>query len=96
MEVQGGKPLVIIGTVSLVLMGILYIAQVNDAATKGYAVKSLHTKNVALQQECDRLDIQIARLRSIDSVKTREAFLGLRVIAPAAFVRADANMVAVR
>lgn len=108
MDIQGGKfsllkrivrnprVLSVLMAGSMVAFGVLYVAQVNAAATKGYAVRELQQRNVELRHERDRLDIQIAKLRSLHSVKTREAFLGLRLLTPSAFVEVNTNVVAVR
>lgn len=80
----------------MLAFGTLYIAQVNNSATKGYAVRELKERNVELRHERDRLDIQIAKLRSIDSVTARESFLGLKKIEQISFVKTGSNVVAVR
>lgn len=80
----------------MLAFGVLYVGQVNASATKGYAIRELQQRNVELRHERDRLDMQIAKLRSVQSVKTREAFLGLRPLAPSAFVKAPSDTVAVR
>ncbi len=74
----------------------LYIAQVNASATKGYAVRELKEKNGELRHERDRLDIRIARLRSVDSVTARQSFLGLKKIERVTFVKIGSDVVAVR
>lgn len=76
--------------------GTLYVGQVNAAATKGYQIRELQQRNVTLRHERDRLDMQIAKLRSVESVKSREAFLGLQPVGPTAFVQARTDIVAVR
>ena len=80
----------------MLAFGVLYIAQVNNSATKGYAVRELKEKNIELRHERDRLDIKIARLRSIDSVTARESFLGLQKIERTTFVKTGSDVVAVR
>lgn len=107
MEVQGGKNIFIrawknprvISALSVGCMltfGVLYVGQVNSAATKGYAVRELQERNVELRHERDRLDMQIAKLRSLDSVTARESFLGLKKLAPSTFVKTGTDVVAVR
>ncbi len=108
MEVQGGKlsllrrvvknPRVLSALTAgcMIAFGVLYVGQVNAAATKGYAIRELQERNVELRHERDRLDMQIAKLRSVQSVKTREAFLGLHSLAPSAFVKVGSDVVAVR
>ena len=76
--------------------GTLYVGQVNAAATKGYYIRELQQRNVTLRHERDRLDMQIAKLRSVERVKSREAFLGLQPVAPVAFVKTSTDSVAVR
>lgn len=80
----------------MLAFGTLYIAQVNNSATKGYAVRELKEKNAELRHERDRLDVQIAKLRSVDSVAARESFLGLKKIEHATFVKTGLSVVAVR
>lgn len=109
MEVQGGGRISLIRRIAknprvlsvltvgcMLAFGVMYVAQVNSSATKGYAVRTLESQNRTLQQENDRLAMQIAKLRSVDSVKTRAAFLSLKPIAPAIFVKTNTNVVAVR
>ncbi|MEK9155540.1 MAG: hypothetical protein AAB839_02730 [Patescibacteria group bacterium] len=81
---------------SMLAFGIFYVGQVNTAATKGYAMRDLERAQIQLQQECDRLDMEIARLRSLDSVRTREAFLGLKKVDRPTFVKTGTDVVAVR
>ncbi|MEK7632194.1 MAG: hypothetical protein AAB473_00190 [Patescibacteria group bacterium] len=80
----------------MLAFGVLYVGQVNSAATKGYAVRALQEKNVELRHERDRLDMQIAKLRSLDSVTARESFLGLKKIDQVSFVKMGTDVVAVR
>lgn len=80
----------------MLAFSVLYVGQVNAAATKGYAIRELQSRNTTLRQENERLDMQIAKLRSVHSVTSREAFLGLTPIAPSAFVKANSGAVAVR
>lgn len=109
MEVQGGgkgtllkriaknpRVLSVLTVGCMLAFGVMYVAQVNSSATKGYAMRTLESQNRALQQENDRLAMQIAKLRSVDSVKTRAAFLSLKPLAPAVFVKTNTNVVAVR
>ncbi len=80
----------------MLAFGTLYVGQVNAAATKGYTIRELQHRNVTLRHERDRLDMQIAKLRSVQSVKSREAFLGLQPLTPTAFVNTNTDVVAVR
>jgi len=108
MEVQqGGKHMLIralknprvmsvLSVGCMLAFGVLYVGQVNSAATKGYAVRALQERNVELRHESARLEMQIAKLRSLDSVKARESFLGLKKIDHVTFVKMGSDVVAVR
>lgn len=78
----------------MIAFGVLYIGQVNAAATKGYAIRDLERKNEVIRQEQERLEVEIARLRSLDSVTTREAFLGLKKIDDVKYVSVGSHAVA--
>ena len=78
----------------MLAFGILYIGQVNSAATKGYAIRDLERVNTEIRREQERLEGEIARLRSLDSVTTREAFLGLTKVENVTYVSATAHAVA--
>jgi hypothetical protein len=81
---------------SMLAFGVLYVGQVNAAATKGYAIRELQAKNRELRRQNERLDMQIAKLRSVHSVTSREVFLGFIPLSPSAFVRVESGIVAVR
>lgn len=94
--VQNPRVITVLTVGAILSFGVLYVGQVNAAATKGYFMRDLQEENTTLRQECDRLDIQVAKLRSVHSIKSREAFLGLTPLAPKAFVKIDSDTVAVR
>lgn len=76
--------------------GMLYIGQVNAAATKGYAIRELEQQNEDLRHERERLDVEISRLRSLDSVMSREAFLGLRKVDEVKYITVGSGEVALK
>lgn len=80
----------------IIAFGILYIGQVNAAATKGYAIRDLERQNTSLRQEREHLDVEIARLRSLDSVTKREAFLGLTKVQNVKYIVSGKDTVALR
>lgn len=63
-----------------IAVGIAYVWQVNQAATAGYAMRELDGAIEDLTLEQERLDLQVARLQSIDSVSTRVQMLGLQQV----------------
>ncbi len=63
--------------VGTIMLGVLYIWQVNMAATTGYTMRDLESSIHALEIEQERLDLQVAQLQSVDSVTERVQMLGL-------------------
>lgn len=76
--------------------GVLYVVQVNAASTKGFTMRDLETKNQALQQENEKLAAEIDRLRSLDSVSERQAFLGLVKLQNVTYLKVASSDVALR
>ncbi len=65
---------------STVALGVLYIWQVNVAATSGFTMRDLDYEIEELQTDNERFQIEIAHLQSIDSVTTRLQMLGMTKI----------------
>lgn len=88
------------GTVILMAMTFLllvgYILQVNKASTAGYAMRDLDRSIEHLQLENQRLNMQVARLQSVDSVTTRIQMLGLRPITDVKYIHISEPTVALR
>lgn len=79
-----------------IAFGLLYIGQVNAAATKGYAIRELEERNLELRHERERLEVEISQLRSLDSVMSREVFLGLTKVADVRYISPGNDEVALR
>ncbi len=60
-----------------ILVGLLYIWQVNISATRGFAMRDLDQEIDSIKLDNDRLQMEVAKLQSIDSVTTRVQMLGL-------------------
>lgn len=60
-----------------IALGVLYIWQVNVAATRGFTMRELEQDIHALALENERLNMDVARLQSMESVTTRVKMLGL-------------------
>jgi cell division protein FtsL len=57
-------------TIALVtVLSIIYLAQSNTAATKGYQLKELQKEQQELALENERLEVESSRLRSLDRIK---------------------------
>ncbi|MFH1632247.1 MAG: hypothetical protein ABIA47_04525 [bacterium] len=81
--------------VATLMIGLMYIWQVNVSATKGFAMRDLQQGNEGLRLENDRLQLEVARLQSIDSVSTRVQMLGLTEIKSIQYVAPGKPTVAV-
>ncbi len=55
----------------VVLFGILYIVETNSVSTKGYEISDLERRLETLQQEHQRLTVEIAGYRSMKSIEER-------------------------
>ncbi|MFH1631973.1 MAG: hypothetical protein ABIA47_03080, partial [bacterium] len=52
--------------VTTILLGVLYIWQVNVSATRGFTMRDLESSIHDLQLENERLSMEASRLQSID------------------------------
>ncbi len=95
-EKKGGRVRNVLCIGGMLAFGVLYVGQVNSAATKGYAIRDLQERTIELRHERDRLEMHVAKLRSLDSVKARESFLGLKKVNQVTFVQTGVEVVAVR
>lgn len=76
-----------------VLLGISYIWQVNISATAGYAMRDLDREIATLEHDNERLELEVSRLRSVDSVTNRIQMLGLVPVEQVHYVIAgDSNL----
>ncbi len=53
------------------VIGVFYLSQINALATKGYAIKGLEKQISEFQKEHTKLEHQIARDSSLDALKGR-------------------------
>lgn len=72
-----------IAALNLILLGlilavsVIYIAQVNGSATKGYHMRDLETRISSLQLENQKMEVAIAQSRSLETVSKKVPMLGL-------------------
>lgn len=78
-----------------VVLGVLYIWQVNMSATRGFAMRDLEQGIEDLTMENDRLSMDVARLQSIESVTTRMKMLGLVEVSTIEYVTPGSGSVAI-
>ena len=63
--------------VCIALFGVLYLFEVNAVSTQGFAISDLEDTITVLEQENRKLNVQIASYRSMDSIESRLADMGL-------------------
>lgn len=63
--------------VLVVLVGIAYLFQVNDTATKGYEIKVIERRLAELREGVKRLELEAAALKSIQTIEQEVEFLNL-------------------
>jgi hypothetical protein len=71
-----------LGVITIVLgfvLSLFYLSQSNRIATRGYELTSLQSQKSELRAEYNRLEIQAARLQSIEAVKGKVAADGSMV-----------------
>ncbi len=67
----------IIVFIMVLVVGLLYIFQVNHSVTKGYEIRDLETKIQDLRVETQDLEIKVAENRSMAAVDEKVKMLGM-------------------
>ncbi|MFA6131333.1 MAG: hypothetical protein WC730_03695 [Patescibacteria group bacterium] len=78
------------------LLGGFYIWHVNAAQTAGYTLRELEEQNEDSLAELSRLNIEVAKLESIDSVSTRIQMLGLTKVSNVVYLSSRGSEVAMK
>ncbi len=79
---------------NIMLLG-LYIWNVNAVSTAGFTMRDLGSDIDDLSTELVRLDLDVARLQSIDSVTTRVQMLGLTKVENIEYLQTGVSNVAI-
>jgi len=83
--------------ISLILMmGTLYLVQVNRATTKGYQIQDLEKRINKLEESNQKANLEMAELQSLDSIQQRIEKLGMVPVDRIHYVKAPGSSVAVR
>ncbi len=77
-----------------VILGCSYIWQVNVAATSGYTMRDLDREIATLEHDNERLELEVSRLQSVESVTNRMQMLGLVEIDEVRYVEGGDSAVA--
>jgi hypothetical protein len=79
-----------------VLMGLLYVVQMNLTATKGYEIRELEREVVTLESQARELQFQSMQLQSMDRLLSQVGPETLVKANPDSFVHAGVTTVAAR
>lgn len=61
----------------LAAMALLYLAQSTQSATKNYKLQELREEKTSFESEKERLEVEAARLKSINEIEKNADSLGL-------------------
>ncbi len=67
----------IIGIVLLALLGLFYLAQSTQSATRNYTIQNLEDKKKELETAKDEMTIEAMRLKSLNSIQDKAKELNL-------------------
>ncbi len=72
-----GKTFRLILSFFLVVVSVLFLAKISSVSTKGFEISDLEEKKIALEQDTRQLEVEIAKYRSMDSIQSRLAQIGM-------------------
>lgn len=61
----------------LAILTLLYLAQANRSATKGFSLKALDEEKVKLEAQNERLEVEAARQKSLKEIEAKTQNLGM-------------------
>ena len=85
----------ILMAVLISLSGLLYLAQINGLATKGYEIKDLEEKAAELRDKNNKLKLQITDLRSTARINQAVESLEMVEVARVEYLSANGTSVAI-
>jgi len=62
---------------TIILFGVLYVIQTSAISTAGYDIRDLERQKVELQRENQRIEYDIAKYRSMESIQARLAGMNM-------------------
>ena len=92
---NGAIPVVNVTLVGFVIIAVAaYLFQVNSLATKGYEIHELESQIEEVRQKNQQLQLAVAELESLESVKNKVAELNMVAVGKADFINAAPVVVA--
>jgi len=80
---------------AICLVGFLYLAKINNMATKGFKMKELEEKQSVLRENIKKIELQIADLQSMQRLEERISGLNMASVAKVQYI-SSASSVAVK
>ena len=82
----GPLSLQFITIILLAVLALFYLAQSTQSATRNYKLRELEDKRTKLQQESERLDVEVIRLKSLNEIKNGTQSMNLEPIKETGFI----------
>ncbi len=82
--------------VLICLCGVLYLAEINSMAIKGFAIKDLEERQNTLKESIRKMEFQVAEMESTAKIQERIAGLNMVSVASVDYAAAGAGIVAVK
>ncbi len=79
----------------LLVIGVAYIAQVNQNSTRGYQMKALEDRIETLQVQNEQIEYHIAQNQSVGTINTKLKMLGMVPVKQVAYASTGVASVAV-
>ncbi|MBD3311493.1 MAG: hypothetical protein GF349_03285 [Candidatus Magasanikbacteria bacterium] len=57
----------------VIVLGVLFLGKISSVSTKGFAISDLEEKKSELERETGKLEVEIAKYRSMKSIQERLA-----------------------
>ena len=54
-----------------IICGVLYVVETSSVSTRGYDINALQKQIIELKQENQRVEFEVAKYRSMDSIQAR-------------------------
>ena len=80
----------------VLIFGVLYILKTTSVSTKGYMISDLEKQVATLEYENRKMDVEVAKLKSMQSLQDRIASTDLVVVANVDYLNILDGSVAVR
>lgn len=81
-------------TAAIVVLGIIYLGQINSLATRGYEMKNIESRKADLTAQSEQMQVQIAEIRSTETLLQRIEALELVPVGKVSYINAASPDVA--